>query len=360
MTSTLQSRSAFLPAFEGLRGAAALGVVVYHLHKVEAMDPLTGRIPLVFTHGWILVDLFFALSGWILAHVYYQRLLADQPESISSFALARFARIYPLFFVVLCVQALIWAVVDPSGNSLLAAAFLRQLMLAFTWGPLAENPIVAPSWSISAEVLLYFLFPFLVLARTLKTKTGALIMIFAGVAIYFWLALDLGSFQQSKGLSPIRALGGFLFGFGAWRMSKDWGHVVDYFLMFGLIYAISMPHSELIILMLLFLVMNRLRETTSVPSRIFSTRPMQWLGRISYSLYLWHWLGIVALIQMTKTMQPIEAALVVIPVGIAVFAISALSYRTIEIPARRFIVGLGLKRREKRLLKIELRKTVEP
>ncbi len=208
--------SQFLPALEGLRGLSALGVFLYHFHHVPGLEPLTRNLPILFAHGWVFVDVFFLISGWVMGHVYFNDL--DTGRGLGAFLLARIIRLMPLHILVLVA----WIMVAPylgvlSVRDISLGDLFVQASLTFTWGPLFVQPLVPPSWSISAEFAVYLLFPVMVWLGLARGFKMSLVMTAAGLMGYAALELTNGSFAIIDGRSPLRALAGFAIGFGIWR-----------------------------------------------------------------------------------------------------------------------------------------------
>jgi peptidoglycan/LPS O-acetylase OafA/YrhL len=149
-----------IACLDGLRGIAAIVVMEFHfaiffLPQARLFDliPALGR-------AYLAVDLFFILSGFVMAHVYGKALASSWREEWPAFAIARFARLYPLFAVSTIAMAFVFALshigiesVSFSGRSLALQPFLLQ-----QWGfGLNWN---YPSWSISTEVEAYIYFVF--------------------------------------------------------------------------------------------------------------------------------------------------------------------------------------------------------
>lgn len=160
------ARPAEIPALTGLRALLAWWVAVYHLTIAELAPLPAGWLEPVRANGYLAVDGFFILSGFILAYVYRARFAAPAPGEYRRFLVARLARIYPVHLAMtLLVVAMLGAAVLGAGfQARVAERFsTRELLLHLTllhgWGfsrMLAWN---YPSWSISAEWFAYLCFP---------------------------------------------------------------------------------------------------------------------------------------------------------------------------------------------------------
>src|SRR5215472_14129748 len=114
-----------IPCLDGLRGVAALAVLLYHFNIFFLPQArVTDIVPFV-KSAYLAVDLFFLLSGFVMAHVYGRLLSSDRRAHWLLFAKARFARIYPLFalstlamFAIAAVSHMPLTWVSFSGRSL--------------------------------------------------------------------------------------------------------------------------------------------------------------------------------------------------------------------------------------------------
>jgi peptidoglycan/LPS O-acetylase OafA/YrhL len=156
------SYSGRIPGLDGLRGIAALAVVAFHFNIFFLPQArLAGILPGV-SHAYLAVDLFFLMSGFVMAHVYGRLLAANWREHWRRFVIARFARLYPVFAVTLVVMFVAVALshipltyVLFSGRTLaLQPLMLQQWTSGLSWN--------YPSWSISTETEAYVYFVFFV------------------------------------------------------------------------------------------------------------------------------------------------------------------------------------------------------
>ena len=143
-----------ISALTSLRGVAALTVLIFHV------------IPGF--RGYLAVDLFFLLSGFVLTHVYHEIELTWQ--SYFSFSKARLARIYPVHLMMLVVLLpMLDTRPDFSSGGLLSSLLFMQS----PWHSICWN---YASWSISAEWHSYLLFPILIL--NYRTRSNNILAIF--------------------------------------------------------------------------------------------------------------------------------------------------------------------------------------
>lgn len=153
-----------------------------------------GPAPRLVEHGYLGVELFFVLSGFILAHVYLQG-FAERRVRYGQFLWARLARIYPLHLTTLAGMGLMGAVALVMGFSMThpivdLASLPANLTLTHAWGLAKAAAWNHPSWSISAEWFAYLSFPaFAAAAWPLRHRprlavAGALVLLFAVHAAY--------------------------------------------------------------------------------------------------------------------------------------------------------------------------------
>lgn len=157
-SAIVQSR--LLPGIHGLRGLAALAVVLFHLNHLTGMElpdsfAFIGRD---FGYG---AHLFFVLSAFSLMHSTERSM--HRPDWVRDYLIKRFFRIAPLFY---CMVALVlWREISTLGLRTSAADIL--LNLTFTFGFVPGSGFVWGGWTIGAEMIFYALFPvLLILVKT--------------------------------------------------------------------------------------------------------------------------------------------------------------------------------------------------
>ena len=162
----------FIGQLTGVRLIAATWVLLYHYQPVLAtMHLLVPGVHDVLRVGRLGVDLFFALSGFILTHTYLTKMGSELSWSKTRhFLWLRLARIYPVHFVMLNVAGLAVLAQMKFGGADAAARswlnptdYVKQVLLIQEWGPNPTRGWNFPAWSLSMEWLAYLLFSFLVL-----------------------------------------------------------------------------------------------------------------------------------------------------------------------------------------------------
>ena len=158
MTKT--STKSTLVSIQALRGLAALGVALAHLHAVEGKfggAPLLGNWAIA---GFAGVDLFFVISGFVM--VWVTRHDQGKPAALPVFGFARFMRVYPLWWLVLSAIVVVW-MIQPAwvyASHLTNPDILRSYLLV----PAKELPLHAVGWTLIHEVWFYIVFGVLLLA----------------------------------------------------------------------------------------------------------------------------------------------------------------------------------------------------
>jgi peptidoglycan/LPS O-acetylase OafA/YrhL len=162
-----------IDALTGFRFVPALMVVFSHVGSLPDGGPVAKAFKSSLNSG---VTIFFVLSGFVLAHNYFDRFAAGcSLRLLRSYIAARIARIYPLYILML-----VWVSFAPlSQGQTQGSLWLEHALALQTWRPTlsAAYAFNTPAWSVSVEVFLYSVFPLLVLGldRVLRTRRGALI-----------------------------------------------------------------------------------------------------------------------------------------------------------------------------------------
>lgn len=197
----------FIRQLTGIRFVAAFWVLLYHLQdpldRIGVMDiPVLTEVIRV---GRLGVDLFFALSGFIITHTYLTRMGSRLAiGAAAGFWWLRLARIYPVHFVMLnvagiAVVAQAWITgVEKDRPWLNVGDYLRNVLLIQEWGPHPDRGWNVVAWSLSMEWLAYLVFPLLVLVLyALHRRVPTWVLVVA-----WWLALAPLLWRGSLTIDP--------------------------------------------------------------------------------------------------------------------------------------------------------------
>jgi peptidoglycan/LPS O-acetylase OafA/YrhL len=338
-----------IPCLDGLRGIAALAVMLFHFNifflpqaRLQDFVPFVGR-------AYLAVDFFFLLSGFVLAHVYGSLLAASWRPQCLRFARARFARLYPLFAITTLVMAAVFALshtplifVSFSSRSFALQPFLlQQWASGLNWD--------YPSWSISTEAEAYIFFAFcsgLLLTGKHPRLIGAACLIAAAV-----ISLTHGgSLNTCVGIAALlRTLAEFSLGVLLYRAHlaeakfPRWWAAVIALLLVG---AARVTHLDFFMVGAFVCLIYFAAKATGPFERLLDSSPLVALGNWSYSIYLWHapthyaiMALFVALGYSVTSLDLTSARLLLLATGLAVVVLSAFHYRYFEKPVRRFMVG---------------------
>ena len=164
-SSELVRKDSLLPGIHGLRGLAAIGVVLYHLIHIAGLKPPFAFDFISRDFGYS-VHLFFILSAYSL--MCSTELKVGQPNWLANYFIKRFFRIAPLFYLMIFSFVVVGSSRDITN---------LILNLTFTFGLNPSSGIVWGGWSVGVEMIFYLIFPiFLLLIRSHKTALIFLII----------------------------------------------------------------------------------------------------------------------------------------------------------------------------------------
>jgi len=312
-----------IPSLTGIRGVAALWVVMCHysLHFKE--------YPLLFRHlmgnGWIAVDMFFILSGFIMCYVHPNG--AQNIKEYFNFLKKRLARIWPVHMVTVVFAMLI---IGPAGWGYAPSTWehIRTFLMMHSWWNYTHPIWNGPNWSLSAEWGAYLFFPLLFLLTKLSTK-NAFITLGVGLASYVLINAILANTNMQVVVESglLRSIPCFAFGVLIYRL-KEYAPNPDLAAIGVMLIALLSPNSHWAWLSIPLLAILIWGAQKGVSGHILASRPIVFLGEISFSLYMTHYLVIQTLDNSLPVMWGIT---LVLAWGM---------YRLIETPLRKWLVSL--------------------
>jgi len=334
----------YRPEIDGLRAIAVIPVILFHLNN----DLLPG--------GFIGVDVFFVISGFLITSI----ILSEYERGVFSFTnfwLRRVIRILPVLIAMVLTTLVVGTIIlyeldiNNLGSqgiaTLLSFANISHWLLAGDyWGFAAESSPLLHAWSLSVEEQFYLFFP-LLLVVTLKYFHKWLALIFVILSLLSVLLFFLGTqiFPSATFyLLPTRAwelgVGAILAIFFFKRhlqLNKNSTLAVIGFLaiMLSYFYISGKNGISPFIVIPVFgaaLIIAFAKDTDSIINKLLSSAPVVYIGKISYSLYLWHWPILVFSKQLSLKQNTEFHSIYVLTI---VFIISVLSYHFIETPTRK-------------------------
>ncbi|MDF3074858.1 MAG: acyltransferase 3 [Alphaproteobacteria bacterium] len=301
-----------LPALTGLRILAALAVAIWHAgHFMPAM-------PAVFNHFYLGVDLFFILSGFIIAHVYWRDFLQPTRQTYFRFLALRLARLWPahVAVILLLLAAIAAAALMGRGNAdwrALAPEIGLHLLLAHNWG---ETRLNFPSWSVSAEFFAYLLFPLQVMLFRRIEHPVLLALSLPLAVLLCWLGITVAFGAPLSHAGPIafiRVVCEFAMGVALWRLWQSgaadrlpstalvWPSLAGMILI-----AALTPSWHALDYAIVLLMAPLLLGLAHQPGPgLLASRPMVYLGGISYSVYLMHWPADLVMRALVSWLSPL-------------------------------------------------------
>lgn len=356
MSAGVAEKQAIVPAaspqilpLTSLRFFAAAWVVVFHFReKLEAMLPSFQALRPLSETGDLGVDLFFILSGFIIAHNYGDRMARPTSSAYRRFLGLRLARMYPVHLFTLLVVAVLVAGAHATerdlNGSFTAFGFARQLALgSVVRAADAMKDWNYPAWSISAEWIAYLSFPLLALAFQRVRRTAEASIIAASVVLVYFGVLAAG--VPNHPLLRIAAL--FTVGVLLLRVFRNlssgpgWDAVV--LVAVGVAAAVAVGtegdvRDRLLVLTFVPMVLG-LALVDGPVRRVMSVPVLRFLGEASFSLYMTH-----AIVEMVSrrvlsmedhAASPLAVRLGIVAVYVAVLAAVAIgTYVVVERPSR--------------------------
>lgn len=350
----------------GLRGCAALLVVFYHIHFLPGHLPFEDATDF-FARSYLMVDLFFILSGFIIAYVYGD-IRASGP-AFRDFMLKRIIRLYPLhlfclmFFLAceLCAYALFllagqhpipfWQVPGTWIN------FTAQLFLVHAFLPWPPGWNI-PSWSISAELFAYCLFPFAIVFLRRKPALATTIFLLVSAGYYGRIATSTGSLDVTHGLAALRCLSGFLLGMlihqyraPLHRLGSVTLSSIQIVALAAIITFLCLPVNDVLLIIPFVALAAATIDDRGVLARLLSLRPCQVLGDLSYSVYLIHvplflllYPVVLGASHRMGLSADVERGLWILVAISAVLLLSFFTFHMVEVPARKWLTRRFVKR----------------
>ena len=343
-----------IKSLTGLRGVAALFVVTYHYFEGSK---ITGAAGIFLRHGYIAVDLFFVLSGFVMSLNYASDFAGDfSGHTYLQFLYRRLARVYPLYICMTLATAIVEARAFPAYEWTTNALMIQGVTLS--------ESIMGTSWSISVELIAYLLFPVFVWAaltpKVLRAWTSGMIACMT-LALVAWQS-PAALHQVFQGVPSkngpldvavtttfyplLRCMAGFMLGMLAFRLARLPRSVAlasrrgaALLVVAAVLVTIALPGDDIALVLLFVPLVIVLAVRSSPVARLLSRPAFHWLGLVSYSIYLTHRLvQSLLLLPLDNALLPAHVphaySVATVLLLVATVAASAATYYGIERPAR--------------------------
>ncbi|SCK41755.1 Peptidoglycan/LPS O-acetylase OafA/YrhL, contains acyltransferase and SGNH-hydrolase domains [Variovorax sp. HW608] len=321
-----EARLGYVPAFDGIRAIAIAMVLVFH----GGFHPAGG--------GYLGVDVFFVLSGFLITKLLAGELEQQGRLDVASFYGRRALRLYPVFLVVLaCVTLpgrILWPGIPIGQHALLAGLYLNDYAQALHYVP---TPLTY-TWSLAVEEHFYVLWP-LALPFVLRSRDPVRLMLMLYLLVFMWRVFNMAmlGWEPTYFRFDTRASGivlGCMLALMPTQAPPKYAGIVALILLllaaapgsWGLPYGLdlALPVAEVCAAILVLSAFHSSHE-----ARLLAWAPLAYVGRISYGIYLWHaplmfWLREAGYSRVTVLMAGTSMAV----------ALAALCYHLIDRPVR--------------------------
>lgn len=329
----------YRPEIDGLRAVAVVSVITYHLN--------TSWLP----GGYLGVDIFFVISGYLITSIIFNNLINDS-FSFKNFWIRRIKRILPALIVMVSIVFVVAAIIliRPERGSIplqsLATIFsFNNIILWKTtggyWAASSENFPLLHTWSLSVEEQFYLCFPFILYYLVKFKKDKALIYIifvlllsiglyvygvkYHSSAAFYLLPTRMWELLVGSSLALLPRCKQFL----KKQINPNFLSFIGFiflFFSFFKIFPIQSSFYNLLACVGTFLIIQNAYKRGLVYN-FLKLRPIVDIGKISYSLYLWHWPVIVFSKYLDTEMNYVLVVSIIV-------GCSVLSYFFIEKPIR--------------------------
>ena len=329
-----------IPEIQGLRALAVILVIAFHAKFISG--------------GFLGVDIFYVISGYLITGLLVKELRATGGLSLSKFYARRIKRLLPSSFLVLLITALASLAVMPPGartdlgrNIIATSLYVSNYLLAW-WQNDYQNLGATPSplvhfWSLAVEEQFYLFWPLVILLFGKGIRIGRLIKAL-GVITFLSFLLSLIATMKWPIWSfyslPTRAwelgAGALLVFYRPKRVSHKWSAWIA----LALILFTAAKYNDgtafpgtaaLVPIISTAFLIFKIEQLPTPLSQLFRTRFVQWVGNISYPLYLWHWPLLVLPVFITNRPLSIFQRLICVA---ATFLLAGLTHKFVEEPLR--------------------------
>jgi peptidoglycan/LPS O-acetylase OafA/YrhL len=347
-----------IPALTGIKGLAAVWVVMFHLGLGSPGFPLVAAFQheTLIANGFRGVDLFFILSGFILMHAHGGDFDSLRWRPILRFAGARCLRVYPTHLaaltLILATVALLpgyvlwsreWNAAVANMSAYNFAGFIQTATLSNRWLMPDFGMWNGVTWSLSVEMVAYGMLPPLAYGlRRCNSNLACAALALGSIAAMLVALYALGNHDGGSPtrLGLLRGIGGFAAGASAYRFvvltpGRDNAAAIVAVLAIVLTVALILTEYALFVPFAFTLLIPALAYQRGRLNTLLSSGPVMFLGRISYSLYLVHVTPLLILCWYFQTSQRQPGLATWCGYGAVVVGLAVALHVLVERPAQR-------------------------
>lgn len=291
------------------------------------------------SHGAIFMSGFFVLSGFIMSHVYHATDFT-KASNIWRFYIKRFAKIYPVYALSTIAYFAFFRDYTHAEHARIA---INDLFLIQGFFPsMFRLGLNGGTWSLTVEMFLYILFPFLMLLGGKSFKIAII-----GVALAVLVSINVSLFKDDPVYAnPVFRLADFMCGIGAYFgcayiNRKRYFHPLSVCLL--ILVSVYLGSSKFQYMRGQFMVVPLfavwIAAVYGSRSRIYNNKVLEYLGLISYSFYLWQFAAIQFGKKLIVWLPDTNLNLIVLIVFVVNVGVSSLSYHLVENRARLWILA---------------------
>jgi len=290
LSSVFQKTDTHLAGLDGLRAFAVLIVVAFH-----------ARVP-GFSGGFIGVDVFFVLSGFLITTILRRELATREKIDLFRFWRRRLARLYPALLFALVVFVLVGPFYSSNPNYLAEFLYSGLYLSNYSYAIYQLPFVFRHTWSLSVEMQFYLIWPFaIILLSRLGSGWIVLILITGVIADSMWriYVFNSGNVHWSYFAFDTRATGLMLGGalaYIGWRPDRRLADVMSFVALLAILACVYLlkfrepfPFEGLIPEIASAMLIVALPVRGAVFGKMFEFLPIRVVGILSYGIYLWHY-----------------------------------------------------------------------
>jgi peptidoglycan/LPS O-acetylase OafA/YrhL len=346
LTVTGRFQLGYRPALDGVRGIAILAVLAVHTNHLFGWSLLKG--------GSIGVDIFFVLSGFLITSILLEEWTTTANINLRHFYARRLLRLVPALVLLTVVLLVVSGLLFSTGEAMQTRRTIPIALLYLTdffasLAPQISLGALRHTWSLAIEEHFYLLWPpvLLLLLKSGVSRRGLFILT---ISLATALCLHRALLYEA-GVSPARTYYAFdtradslLIGCAA-GIAVSWGFVMCCsrltavavaLIVLSLVstnFASPIMHEggfTILAAATALLLINLISSEAGRFTRLMEVRPLVWIGRISYGLYLWHY-PVFKWVKYAGSPWPLKLALALF----TTFAVASLSFYLLEKPLLR-------------------------